>query len=161
MISVAALSLGRLEAQDRPTAPDRGPPRFVVITKVEKNSATITYRDRVSDADSLTDLGEKLKGREQSLDAFLKLMGGDLNVPRDLPFPLKNGKVYTADGTELSPDESLKRLSAGSIAIVSTTGNNIDPAYRKLLQKDAIILAPRLVKDLPALPPPPKKEPKR
>jgi hypothetical protein len=162
MVCVTTLSLGRQEAQDKPATQDHGPPRFVVIAKVDKASATITYRDRVSDVDSLAELSEKLRGRKQpDMDAFLKLMGGDLNVPRDLSFALKKGKVYTVGGTELPPDESLKRLPPGSIAIVSTTGKNIDLAYRKVLQKDAIVLVPPRVRDLPALPPPPKKEPKR
>jgi len=161
MICISALFGERVEVQEKTSGPDRGPPRFVVIEKVDKATATVTYQDRVADLAALSELHEKMMEGKQPLDAFLKLMGDDLSVARDVPFPLKTGKVFTADGMELSPEESLKRLSPGSIAIVSTTGRNIDPAFQKLLQKDAIVLAPPVVKDIPRLPPAPRKKPKR
>jgi hypothetical protein len=151
-----------LDAQDNPIAPkDQEPPRFVVIKKVDKDAATITYEDRVADTESLTELSRKVNDPKQQIDAVIKLLGGDLNVNRELPFPLKTGKVYSADGSEVSPEDCLKRMSVGSIAIVSTTGKNIDSAYRKLLQKDAMILVPPVVKNVPKLPPPPKEAKKR
>jgi hypothetical protein len=155
---IAILS-GQLAAEDRPGAAELGPPRFVVVTRIDRNAATITYRDRVSDLRGLTELSEKLRrGKQPDEDALLKFLSQDLTVFRDVTFDLSKGQMYTAGGIELTPEQVLRQLSRGSVAVVSASGKNLDPAYRQLLQREAIVLVPPLVSDLPPLPPPPKKK---
>ena len=88
-------------------------------------------------------------------------------------FPVKDGKVQTADGKKLTAAEALKRLKAGTPIVISADGNPVSPGYLAIFQPDTIVLireasaaatpaagpaSPPVVPAVPAVPPPAKKK---
>jgi len=53
---------------------------------------------------------------------------------------LKDVKVYSVDGKEIDAKEAGKRLSEKAMAIASSNGAKVDPAFLKLFKDDVLIL---------------------
>ena len=53
---------------------------------------------------------------------------------------LKGLKVYTPDGKEVEIKDAAKKLTESTLAIASSNGQKVDPAFLKLFKDDVLIL---------------------
>jgi hypothetical protein len=59
-------------------------------------------------------------------------------------FRLDSYKLFTADGKALPPKEVSRRIVPGAVLLVAWDGELPEPAYRKLLKQDTVILVARV-----------------
>jgi hypothetical protein len=84
-----------------------------------------------------------------------------VQVPEVIPFPVKDVKAFDAANKPIDAEKVAERLKAATPVVISTDGQPVAEAYRKLLKDDAILLT--LPHPLPPMrqapPPPPDKVP--
>jgi len=56
---------------------------------------------------------------------------------------VRSAEVFEAGGTKLKSDDVLKRVTAGTVVVMSADGKKVDPAYLRLLAKDTLVIVSR------------------
>jgi len=128
-VVLALLGQGRMvDAQEKVKGPAGPAPRFFTVTEVAKDHVELT---ELSPAEEV--------GHFQSV-AYRP-------APEDL-------KITDAAGKRLTAQEFRKRVTEGTVVVVSSNAANVDPAYLRVLSKDTIVLVGVVVRT--ANPAPPK-----
>jgi hypothetical protein len=53
---------------------------------------------------------------------------------------LRGAEYYNAKGEKVKQEDALKRLTPGTIVLVSADGRKVDPAYLRIIKDDTLIL---------------------
>jgi len=130
--------------EERVIMPKGSPPEFVFVSGVDKDKGV--FKVQTSVAMPVTKTVTKV------------VVINGMNVPQmvsviEYQYSTKEEsrnlaafRVLDAQGKELEGDAGWKRLADGKLVIRQAGTEPIDPAYLKLLAKDALILAPKAEK---------------
>jgi hypothetical protein len=136
-------------AQDKPGLPAEAPPRIASI--VALNGEVIVYRDF-----QYMLFTPKRAGPVKPNELVPANPSPGTMFACAVEFPLKDGRVYDAEGKKLDIEAVKKRIAVGDTVLVTTSGKMVDPAYLKVVKKDTLILVqppPPPGPPLPFLPP--------
>ena len=134
------------------------PPVIHAVTNVDPVKGVVLVEKTV-----LVELKAVEARPEVFLEPYQELIQPETVRQESAVFPVKDGKVQTANGKDLSAAEALKRLKAGMPILTSADGNPVSPGYLAIFQPDTIVLIPPgqavpLPPPSPPLTPPAKKE---
>lgn len=148
-------------AQENVALPKGPPPQFRLVSKVDRAGNSITLREQV-----VVPVTEEQKVKVAVVVGG-KVVEEDRTVPVTRHVPQQRetlhvlGKgVYVTDvaGKKLGHEEALQKVAAGKMILISSDEDGIDPAYRALLAKDALVLVvPFTAQPAPVRVPPPEK----
>lgn len=152
-------------ADEKPVAPKTAAPSFLFLADVGKDKFVVTVAEMVPVVKNVLVNVEK---NGVVVTETLKVMEYQA-AWKEVTYSAKDMKVLDSTGKELKKEEGWKMLKPGMVVLTTTDANGVDPAYLKLLTKDALILvlpASKLVGGAAApappapilLPPPPKEE---
>jgi hypothetical protein len=140
--------------EEKPKLPKEPPPRLATVIQVKED--VVVYRDfQVFPA-----IPKKLEPG-QIKDKDTELIPAD---PFSLPpapgfavdFSLKEGEILDGEGKKLDIQTAKKRIAVGDTVLVADAGRKIDPAYLRVIKKEAVILVHPAPKPGPPLPGVPK-----
>jgi len=118
-------------AEDKPKLPVGSPPRLVIVVEVKGD--ILIYRDFASWPPELPKVPASM-------------------LAYSVNFSFKEGTILDTEGKKLDAEAAKKRLLAGAVALVSTSGKKVDPAYLRILKKETLILVEPLPGPGPPLP---------
>jgi hypothetical protein len=136
-----AFAIGQKAAAQKATLPKTPPPAFALVTDVNKDKNIVKVQFASNElvpefAEAAVERGgQKVKERVLVHRSQLRLVEAEL--------ALKSLRVLDAAGKEVRGEELLKRLTPGTMVLRQTDALPVDPAYRKLLSRDALILMPQ------------------
>jgi hypothetical protein len=127
---------------DRLAAPKGAAPEFIQVVSIDKEKVVIQ---------ALT-IGGQAKGIIQEVSVGGKKIVQQIGVGEatesTVTLKLTNVRLLDAQGKEIKGDDAWKKLAEGKVLLRQVGEEPIDPVYLKLLAKDALILAPKLVAQL-------------
>jgi len=126
-VPLALLGAGRMEAQEKVKGPTGPAPRFFMVTEVAKDHVELTELSPTEDV-----------GNFQSVSYR--------PAPEDL-------KITDAAGKRLTAQEFRKRVTEGTVVVVSSNAADVDSAYLRVLSKDTIVLVGVVVRIARLAPP--------
>jgi hypothetical protein len=154
---VALLALAALvpaaRADDKFIGP---PPRIVLVAAIDRKEGQVTFHEVVSRMVVREIVREVVK------DNVKEKIKDTVFVPEfatvEFKFALKDVQVYDGAGKKLDSDDALKRLEVMAPVLIAAGSQPVDPAYLKLLNKDALVFVPTpKTTAIPPPPPPPDK----
>jgi hypothetical protein len=129
-------------ADDRPAAPKGAAPEFIQVVSIDKEKVVIQ---------ALT-TGGPAKGIIQEVSGGGKKIVQQIGVGEatesTVTLKLANVRLLDAQGKEIKGDDAWKKVAEGKVLLRQVGEEPIDPVYLKLLSKDALILAPKMVAQL-------------
>jgi hypothetical protein len=133
------LLLTALGLADAPVEP---PPRVsaqapqLLIAWVEKDQLTSTVEQTVAVPVTVT-MKVNNNGKEEDV-TVTKYVTEKRLVKHSMD--LTKAKITTAGGKQLTLDDLKKRLAKPAPVVVATDGKSVDPAYLKILDRDAVVI---------------------
>lgn len=113
----------------RVPSPSTAPPVFVVVSAVNVEDAAVVYMETRS-------LVVQVQGMPR---VIVDLSNRQLM--------LREYKIWTAAGKELTVEEGLRRLKPGQTILLSPHGQKPDVAFRRVLKEDTLILGAPLPRE--------------
>jgi hypothetical protein len=154
---IALLALAALvpaaRADDKFIGP---PPRIVLVSGIDRKEGQVSFHEIVSR------MVPKEIEREVVRDGVKVKVKEAVFVPEfttmEFKFALKDVQVYDGAGKKVDADDALKRLEVKAPVLIAAGSLPVDPAYLKLLNKDALVFVPTpKTTSIPPPPPPPDK----
>jgi len=148
-VAVASVAI----AEEKTPLPKTAPPTFLFISEIDKDRFLVEVREMVPVTREIEVKVEK-NGR---IVLEKRAVTEYMTVARMVAYPLKDAKILDAEGKELKKEDAWKTLKPGMAVLVTTDKNGVDPAYLKLLSRDALILVmpPKTGVAPPVVPVPP------
>ena len=139
-----------------PASPKGFPPQFLAVQKFDPKSGTVAleYTEFVPVTEQVIVKVTKIKVIDGKNVPFT--VDEAVTVRKMVPVTkVVEGKytIYDSTGAKLTNAEAGKRLSKGTVVVVSGDGALPDAAYRKILNDDAVILV-GMQPAIPAVPAP-------
>jgi len=129
-------------ADDRAAVPKGAAPEFIQVVSIDKEKVVIQAHTT----------GGPAKGTIQEVSGGGKKIVQQIGVGEatesTVTLKLANVRLLDAQGKEIKGDDAWKKLAEGKVLLRQVGEEPIDPIYLKLLSKDALILAPKLVAQL-------------
>jgi hypothetical protein len=129
-------------ADDRPALPKGAVPEFIQIVSIDKEKVVIqactTGTQGKAIVQEVTVGGRKI----------VQQVGGFGATDSKETLKLATLRLLDAEGKEIKGEDAWKKLAEGKVLIRQVGEEPIDPAYLKLLGKDALILAPKAAHQL-------------
>lgn len=146
---IALMTLGALggpgAAQEKPEFPTGLAPRFVAVEAIKDRDVLVReIHERLVPRETA-----KVVERQGKVERVTVVSYEREYRPAVKAYPIAFVQVYDAAGKQLSAEEALKRLTPGTVMLVAADGKRVDPAYLRIVRKDALIL----VLSPPAAPP--------
>jgi hypothetical protein len=114
--------------------PGEAAPQFATVTNVDKEKGVLSYRfstKRVGFVEQICD--ENGKQVKKATLVHISEQNEESALMKDVHY-------YNAKGMRLSPSVAWRRLSAGTVVLLSTDGKKVHPQYLRAVQKNTLIL---------------------
>jgi hypothetical protein len=149
---VFALGFAPLPNIDEKVTVSTPSPKIVVVDKVDKEKQLLTIQEVrlvpvLEERAVQENVGGQVVVRKQVVTRYQM-------VTQNVQYSLKDGKVRDTTGKLVPAENVLERIKAGSALLLVLGADRVDPAYLKIVSKDALILFPGLPSTV-APPPPP------
>jgi hypothetical protein len=133
---VVGAASARSDEKQAPVTPGV-PPRLVTVLGINEEKGELELVDRtvrfVSEAQSAnTNEGGNIEVRSKLFPVYEEKILGTA--------ALESTEVAEAGGKTLGRDEVLKRVTAGSVVVVSMDGKQVAPRFLKLLAKETLVI---------------------
>jgi hypothetical protein len=126
-----------LTAQDATKTPPGPPPTMIVVGSVDP-MGTLTATQRVTRIVPVTVEKEVVQAGVAMKVTVTEYQKVEETVTTKVA--LKDYTIHDAKGEKVKPDAALKRLTSGSVILVSANGQKVDPAYLRIIKDDTLIL---------------------
>ena len=139
-LAVLGLLAGVSRSQDTTKKPSGPPPRLVALSKVDREAVAFTitetrYVPVVVQKEVQVNVGGMIQKQKVNVTEHVAQL---VEVPQSL----KGAKVQTAGGQKLTVEEALKKLSPGSLVLLSVDNNPVDPAYLRVFKEEVLVIVP-------------------
>src|SRR5262245_63877671 len=149
-VALLLLPVMAAAAAASPIFPKGPPPQFVLLAGASKDKGTLVVQVAESVPVTKTVTVAEIVGG-QAVNRQVAVTDYQ-TVTKQEEWSLKSFRVLDAQGKEVEGDEVWKRLKPGEMVLRQAGPEPIDPGYLTVLAQEAVILAPRPMKD----PQPPK-----
>jgi hypothetical protein len=128
--------------QDQPPAlPNAPPPLFVLVVGVDRDKGTVKIESRIDVLVPRTVPREVVRNGVKVVEAVTEFVPETRTIQQQLL--LKGWRVLDRDGKEVTGEDLWKRLTPRTMVLQQSGVLPVDPAYRRVLSRGALILAPR------------------
>ena len=135
------LSSSALLADDKPREKEIGlPPCFAVVTELDKKAGEVTLQEQMMRLEPVEVEQEVEKDGKKVKEKVT--IAKTVIVTQLFKIALKHHQGYDGEGKKIAADDLLKRLAVSGVVLLASDFKEIDPAYLKLLRKDALIFVP-------------------
>jgi hypothetical protein len=136
MILITLLTSGAT-AQDATKTPAGPPPTMIVVSSIDPSGALLSKQ--------LTTRAIPVAEDRVVIEAGIMkkvTVTTYKYVPeeRHNKYVLKDLEIYDVKGEKVKQEAALKRLTPGTVVLLSTNGQKVDPAYLRIVKEDTLIL---------------------
>jgi hypothetical protein len=136
----AAVPLLAAQDQTKDQPPEAPAPTFAYVSGYDKDKDTLRVRSFVYVPVTKQATRAVVRNGQQVTETYTYTeMAAET---RESAYPLKGAQFYDGAGKKLKDDEARDRLKAGRTVLLSQDPKGVDPAYLKVLAKDALIIVP-------------------